>query len=485
MAAFHARKLDVDSTELAFHLATLYQHVGKLHSALDIYDVILQRQPRHVGALLNSAACFQGLGRTNDAITRFSAITDLDQNNVEAQYNLIIALIETGSLQRAEALVKVLKTDDRASWERAQMLRALIMDHNGRYMEALASMEPWIGNALYSNSVIIYGNIAKQASNVHVRTAIEILTNWHRTNAIRLTPAESRAALFALGALYDRASEWRNAFQCYKQANGVWPPLFDRKPIHDLWVSISEFCTKKPIFTGGSSRKIVFIVGMPRSGTSLMEKIITATENTYGAGEVSEIGRIAQEISGGVMAQYPRALSELTECDVDRYAARYMRALGNISDSVLVLDKMPSNFQFVGLIFRLFPYAKVIYMKRDLRDTCLSCYFQNFSGVHPYKYRLPDIKYYYQIHESMMEAWASVYQKRILSVSYEELVLNFEKETKAVLDFIGLQWHERISRFFLSNTPCVTSSYQQVRSPIYKSAVGRWRNYKEFLGELM
>lgn len=485
MAATEAYQLDGASDDIACHLGVLYQNLGRPVTALSLFEAILGRTPCHLGALVNSGVSFQNMGRAHEAIARFARACELDHNNTVAHYNWIAALIGAGFTERASGLLARLKATDDASGQMVSTLRAQTMERDGMYEDALASLEPWIDKALYSQSLVVYGHVARRCSEAKAAMAADTIERWRAHHEGVTSPAEIRAILFALGSLYDRISDFDRAFECYKSANNLVPDRFDRQSVDDLLTSVRSFCARSALRREESyDETMIFVVGMPRSGTSLMAQILATDQNTGSAGEIATIGRIASELSGGVIARYPAMLEALSDPEIARYRRAYKESLGAASEFLRIVDKMPANFQFVGIIMRLFPNAKIIHMRRDWRDTCLSCYCQDFSGRHPYKYRLADLAYYYRVHESMMEAWKDLYVDKIITVGYEDLVFHFDQTTREVFQFVGLPWHEGARAFFRNKARCVTSSYQQVKEPIYTTSVGRWKMYEKHLTDL-
>ncbi len=169
-----------------------------------------------------------------------------------------------------------------------------------------------------------------------------------------------------------------------------------------------------------------------------------------------------------------------------RLADGYLRILENVSPTALrVVDKAPLNSDHLDIIHTLFPNARIIYMRRDPIDTCLSCYFQNFSMAHSFTLDLSDMAHYYQEHYRLMNHWRTVLpQGSILEVPYEELVADQEGWTRKILDFIGLEWDPRCLDYQATDRPVVTASFWQVRQKIFKTSVQRWRNYEKFLDPL-
>ena len=233
----------------------------------------------------------------------------------------------------------------------------------------------------------------------------------------------------------------------------------------------------------------VFIIGMPRSGTSLVEQILSSHPRIFGGGElkwVVDVVKETQDVIGSALP-FPDCLNEASQKHCNTLAEHYLMKIAALSDgqSARVTDKMPANFWNLGLISLLFPKGRVIHCQRDPVDTCLSIYFQNFSEGHGFAYDLREIGKAYNLYLQMMEHWGKVLDYPILNINYEELVNNQESVTRRLLDFCDIAWDDKCLQFQDSERMVYTASSDQVRRPIYKSSLSRWKNYQAFLGPLI
>jgi len=229
------------------------------------------------------------------------------------------------------------------------------------------------------------------------------------------------------------------------------------------------------------SDRPVFIVGMPRSGTSLIEQILASHPQVFGAGELTDIVRLPLSLHTmlGTERKYPQCLSLLTQDRIDTFAQHYLDKLASLSpDASRVIDKMPGNFMHLGFIELLFPDARIIHCMRDPLDTCLSCYFQDFSRSHPYSYDLENLGAFYNEYRKIMQHWRSVLSIPMYEIQYEELVADQEMKSRELVEFCGLEWDERCLNFHETKRYVGTASYDQVRQPMYKKSAGRWKNYE-------
>ena len=238
---------------------------------------------------------------------------------------------------------------------------------------------------------------------------------------------------------------------------------------------------------GSGSDRPVFIVGMPRSGTTLVEQIISSHPRAAGAGELPDIPWLIQRLPAelGSGAGYPGCVEALDRESVQRLAGSYLDRLGLVSATTdRVTDKLPMNYMHLGLIAVLFPNAVIVHCKRDPMDTCLSCYFQNFSRDLGFCFDLEDLGFYYRHYETLMAFWAEVLPLCIHDVAYEDLVKNPEDVSRGLIEACGLEWDPRCLSPHKNRRPVKTASSWQVRQPLYKTSVARWKRYEKHLGPL-
>lgn len=239
---------------------------------------------------------------------------------------------------------------------------------------------------------------------------------------------------------------------------------------------------------GGPSTRPVFIVGMPRSGTTLTEQILASHPHIAGAGELTDLRRIASDLGYGHLDKtlFGRNLESLTEGRARKIAGHYLAALKRHSSgsALRVVDKMPHNYEFVGLIAILFPNARIIHCKRSPMDTCVSCFTQNFSDAHGYNGDLRTLGQYYKAYDDLMVHWHSVLPGRILDSRYEELIADQEAASRRLIAWTGLDWDDACLSFQKTERLVTTPSRWQVRQPIYKTSVKKWEKYGKHLGPL-
>jgi tetratricopeptide (TPR) repeat protein len=400
---------------------------------------------------------------------------------VEARIELGLTLTSLGRLRDARAyFAKVLKTAPRS----VQALHGMgqIATLEGRFEEADATFKRII--ELDPKMPKAWAALAR--THKMTRADSEWAERAEEIAASGIAPSEEADLRFALGKYCDDVDEFDRAFQNFKRGNELLKAgaaVYDRKRqsrlIDDLIRGYSREAISKLAGTGSSSSKPVFVVGMPRSGTSLAERIIASHPRAYGAGELFFWETLILRDAG-----ITRAV--MSESARSKVADQYLRILeGHSADALRVVDKAPVNSHFLGIIYSVFPNARVIYMQRNPIDTCLSCYFQRFLTALNFTFDLSDLVHYYGEHQRIMAHWRAVLPREfVLDVPYEALVGDQEAWTRKMLDFIGLEWDPRCLDFHSNKRPVATASAWQVRQKIYRNSVERWRHYEKFIGPL-
>ncbi|MGI8706572.1 MAG: tetratricopeptide repeat-containing sulfotransferase family protein [Sphingomicrobium sp.] len=242
-------------------------------------------------------------------------------------------------------------------------------------------------------------------------------------------------------------------------------------------------------YDGINDERPVFIIGMPRSGSTLVEQIVSSHPDVYGAGEVKYLSRALGQLRDRFpsLPKFPQMMEKITPAQLDITAKKYLEALSTgAGDAKRITDKLLTNFFFVGLIHLLYPKAKFVNTMRDPVDTCLSGFTKLFKDDMPHSYELAELGRYYGKYRELMEHWNKVLPSGVLTtVNYEDVVTNTEKEAKALINFIGLKWDPKCVDFHKSDRPVKTASVAQVRKPIYNTSVKRWKKYGDGLQPLI
>ncbi|MEQ1598867.1 MAG: sulfotransferase [Methylotenera sp.] len=304
-------------------------------------------------------------------------------------------------------------------------------------------------------------------------------------------------ANFNLGKVYDDQNNFEQAFKYYANGNALKNKVMDYNPEGDE----AKFSKLIEVFNtnlfserqdlGFEGDLPVIIVGMPRSGTTLTEQIISSHPDVIGAGEVIFWGKApyAVPLRLDTATAYPDCVKEINPEQARDIAKMYEATLQKIAGSSTkpkhITDKMPHNFLNLGLIALLFPNIKIIHTKRNPIDTCLSIFFQNFNKAHPYAFNLSNLGFHYKQYQRIMRHWHEVLPGRIMDINYEDTISDPEFWSRKLIDHIGLEWDDACLAPHKLERSVKTASHWQVRQPIYKTSVQRWKNYEEFLGPLI
>ena len=298
-----------------------------------------------------------------------------------------------------------------------------------------------------------------------------------------------RATLhFGLGKAFLDIGDSVEAFRHYDEGNRLKRSTYayDIEATERWMESLAEVFSPALLeardVVGARSPAPVFVVGMPRSGTTLVEQILASHPRVHGAGELRRL----QTLVDGI-ADFPSSVRSLTATQCKAVGEAYLDFIAPMAiGKQYVVDKMPSNFLFAGMIRLMLPGAHIIHCRRDPVDTCLSCYTKLFAGEQPFAYDQTELGRFYRAYERLMANWRTALPAaEFLEVDYEAVVADIETQARRMLDFLGLPWDAAVLRFHETERPIRTASVNQVREPIYRSSVGRWRQHAAQLQPLL
>jgi len=299
--------------------------------------------------------------------------------------------------------------------------------------------------------------------------------------------------LFALGKAYEDRKEYKTSFNYYDQGNDLnrGRSTYDPKAVEAISRRIINFFDgdfiKDKANWGHVAPDPIFIVGLPRSGSTLIEQILSSHSKVEGTMELPNILNMARELGSGTKDQtaYPEVLSKLSKIEIESLGKQYLSETKFIrSNFPFFVDKMPNNFSHIGLVHLILPNAKIIDARRNPLDTCFSCYKQLFARGQMFTYDLSEIARYYVNYINLMDHWDEILPGKVHKVVYEDMVQNQEEETRKLLDYCNLPFEEECLKFYETKRAVKTASSEQVRQPIYKQSVQLWQNYEEFLDQL-
>jgi len=458
---------------------------GDHAGALAAYLSLIKKYPLAADLYFAAAHAAHSNNRHMDGLRYIRRALELDPNKAHfhALYGMLLTTLSKvdEGLGEAERAMELNPADPFGANVRAELLRV-----EGRSGEAIEMLEARFEGDPTADPRLAFTYGQLLAGVGRASEGIEILkTLSERTDVPRML--RSRAC-FQLGRLLDKAKRWDEAFEAVRLGSELRGAIRDPEGEDRRLQGRMELWTRERLAQTPHSRVQtelpVFILGMPRSGTTLTEQIIGSHPEAYGAGERPNIIAIGRELFRGSES---KGLAAVRQGVVDRITRRELRDLQKLDrDAKRITDKLPQNFLHLGLIELIFPTAKIIHCRRDPMDNCLSCYFQDFGGREnqSYSYDLGHLGHYYRNYVTLMEHWKSVTSLPILELQYEEMVGDQEAMSRRVIDFIGLEWDDACLQFHKSERKVVTLSHEQVRQPMYTSSVKRWKHYERHLGAL-
>ena len=300
---------------------------------------------------------------------------------------------------------------------------------------------------------------------------------------------------FALGKAYADLEQHEQSFRHLLEGSA----LKRRELVYDEPATLGFFARIRGVFSvdlmhgkrghGDTSTVPIFIIGMPRSGTTLIEQILASHPRVYGGGELDEFQKAVASLSAQNHASlpFPEIVSHLSGEKFHQLGTGYLSAMNAAASGAMrITNKMPENFHFVGLIHLSLPNARIIHVSRDPADTCLSCFSILFANGLPYSYDLGELGRYYRAYDTLMEHWRHVLPAgTMLEVRYEDVVADVEGQARRIVAYCGLEWDNACLAFYQTQRPVRTASATQVRQPIYRTSVGRWWPYKDLLQPLI
>ncbi|WP_084684832.1 tetratricopeptide repeat protein [Methylohalobius crimeensis] len=441
------------------NVGTTYLNDGQLVEAEEYFRQALAINADHADTYNNLGAVYLNRGQPEEAVNYFRQALELNPDHPSAHSNLGVVLQQQGKMTEAAKCFK-------------EAIRIL----------------PKQGEA-YRHLVNCY-KIKAEGEEIQ---QIESLLQDPNVLPIQRIPLH-----FALGKSYDDIGDFDRAFMNYAEANRLWRADLDSrnkaldmdqfsKYVDNIIEAFPQGFFSGDVPRASESEVPVFIVGMFRSGTTLVEQIIASHSRAFGAGELKKISQIVAKLQERLgCGLYPEGISRLDHEMVKGAANEYLDYVTHLAGPTeRITDKMPNNIWQLGLIAMMFPNAKIIYCRRDPKDICLSCFFQRFTDEVPYSTDLRDSGKFYLETERIARHWKSVLPMPILEVEYERLVDTPQRESRRIIDFIGLEWEDNCLNFHKTRRNVSTASVWQVRQPIYTKSVKRWQRYAKHIKPLL
>lgn len=517
-----ALELDPGFADAYNNLGHVLRRSGYIEAAEECFRKALARDPEHSGANLNLGAVMFQQDQPKKAIRLLERGLKEDVANVAGRYNLALAFHQVGRFDEAvhnyRQVVAAGSTDPATYSNLGSALLALgdlegavcgfssaleidkhhgpslaslagILELSGKYDQGVDLLAPHLKRGIASPLMhVAYANLLRRLEKK--KQALRHLAPL--INSQDLADPERMAVFFTVANLLDDLGEYERAFVAYARANELRGAKYSRSG-RELEVErlIDTFSRERLAAMPRSGRTTdvpVFIVGMPRSGTSLVEQVLSSHSRVYGAGELADIGLLAMRLgSNDDNIPYPECLLNMDVRRLRECSGSYLARLNPAKRRVArVTDKMWQNFEHLGLIELLFPKARVIHCRRSPVDTGWSCYRQSFGTAGPpFAYDLADIGHYYGQYRRLMDHWRDVSSLQMIDVNYEDMVHDIDGESRRLIEFLDLEWEQECLRFHENPRIVRTASHAQVKRPLYTSSIGRSDRYRNHLGPLL
>jgi tetratricopeptide (TPR) repeat protein len=485
--ACHERALSIDPdyAEASCGLGAALAAVKRFEQAIGRYQRALDVDPDYVEAICGVAEAHHALKRYDDAIAGYRRAIAIRPEHAPAHSALGNALQATG--RHAEALDCYRKAFAiKPDYGDAHVNLGSALEELGRIEEAQHAFERAIAieprNIRYNFALIASRRVREGDP------SLAALETWQR-HLGSLADDDQILFHFGLGKALSDIGRHEQSFRhllsgnAIKRRNLSYHEAATLAVLDRIRTAFDAALMRGKSGMGHPSAQPIFIVGMPRSGSTLVEQVLASHPRVFGAGERSDFDAAVK--SAGIddaAAPFPESCALMKDAQFERLGADYLDRLGHAAHLLgagtpeRITDKMLGNFCYVGLIHLALPNARIIHTRRDPIDTCLSCFSKLFAAEQPFAYDLGELGRYYRAYESLMEHWRGVVPPGVvLDVRYEELVADFELQARRIVAHCGLEWDPACLAFYKTERLVRTASVTQVRQPIYQSSVGRWR----------
>lgn len=467
------------------NLANIEMSRNEHHQALRWLDALAVFAPQYIGAITARAQILKKIEHYDEALVCARQAVTLAPDSASAHHVLGLTLQALGEHDAALECFNRAVTLPGTVAEEALIASATLLMEIGNKEQAANTFDKVL--QLFPGSARALSSRADTKRYQTDDPDISAMENCLRdSGALGLN--EKIDLHFALGKAYLDIDDSDQAFSHLNRGNALKRATFSYDATAtELWMdkiaaTFTPALMKKFENAGPVSERPVFIIGMPRSGTTLVEQILASHPDVHGAGELSALRRSVNKAG-----QFPDDISHWTAENLYKTGSDYLAQIDGIAPSVLrVVDKMPSNFLYAGLIPLILPGARIVHCRRDPMDTCLSCYSKNFSGQQLFSYELTELGRFHRGYQSLLERLRELLpENRFLEVDYEAVVDDLDGQAKRLIKFLGLSWDPACLSFYRTHRAIRTASVSQVRQPIYTSSKGRWKKHAAHLGLLL
>ncbi len=491
-----ALELRPDYAEAHNNLGTTLERRGQMDRAVECHRHATRCKASYVEAYDNLGTALKGQGKSEEAAAAYRQALALKPDFAVSHNNLGIVLQEQGNLAAAmESYRRALRLQP--NYADASNNLATALKEQGMFEESVSQyratlkLQPDHALAYYNLSQFVaegrYDFAPDEIERLRMGVIGERVAVLDRSLfAFTLaTVAAQQGAADEAFAYYRQANELRR--RLFREANRAFDPQKHRAFVDRIIGAFDRDYFRRVQGWGADSETPVFVIGMPRSGSTLIEQILASHPQVHGAGELRELPELMRKLARNAGNADPQraALPLPDQVTAQKLADAYLNRLTQIGGgAVRVIDKELANFLYLGAIATLFPRARIIHCRRSPLDIGVSCYFQNFQHLN-FAWSLEDIGVYYAEYEKLMAHWRQVLPVPIHEVRYEDLIANQEKVTRSLVSFCGLDWSPRCLAFYDNPRAVRTTSTLQVRKPLSKNSIGRWKRYRSYLDPLV
>ncbi|MCK4838214.1 MAG: sulfotransferase, partial [Desulfobulbaceae bacterium] len=469
------------------NMGETFKKLLKFDKAISCFKQALSARPGYYMALNNLGIVLKEEGKLEEAAENFKKALSAKPDYPEAHYNLGLVLQKQGMFEDAAYYLQ-LALSFKPEYPDVYALLGRIDLVKGDFNNAKANCQKALSiNPQNLLALILMLTMQKGADDKdHLSKMENLLLKEDLKNEHKIELA------FALGKAYEDLGDYDKSFSYTSEGNKLMRGSYEYSIQEDkqLFNLIKKVYHKSHVLKhtseGNADNSPIFILGMPRSGTSLVEQILASHPDVYGAGELEDFQQVALKLTGGKSrVEIFEKISQSGDDFYAKLAVEYLQRLRKHSSTAkFITDKLPHNFQFVGSILLALPKAKIVHCVREPMDNCFSMYKNAFGGVHNYAYDLQELGQYYLLYMGLMRHWHDIFSDRIYDIKYEDLVADQEGETRKLLKYCSLSWHDQCLSFYKTSRNVSTLSWTQVRKPIYKDSIQLWEKYREHLEPL-
>ena len=481
----NALSLNPNYSEAHYNLGVVYQKTHQNNQALDCYQKAISLQQAYPAAHNNSGIIYLEKEQIESAIKSFEWATAYSPNYSQAYNNLGSSFQKINQFEKAKIqFEKAISIDP--NYAQAYENLGIICEIINQPDEALSNFKKAI--TIDPNLTNSYRNLSKLISFKEKDPFIAQMQSLHSKEDLNILDKINLS--FALAKVYEDLENQDKFFKFLNEGNELRKKSLNysfeqSKNFHSTLIRLFKSNKAKVSKSQIKSSKIqpIFIVGMPRSGTSLVEQIISSHHSVYGAGELLNLRKIVDPI---LENNLNRDQSILLTKDLFLIREQYLDSLSNMGTKErIITDKMPVNFRLIGFILSAIPEAKIIHVKRDARATCWSNYKHFFSSGNGFSFSQEDLVQFYSLYNEIMNFWHDLFPNKIYDFSYEELINNQERETKKLLEYCDLDWDANCLDYHKNTRGVFTASSSQVRKKIYQGSSEAWKKYESYLKPLI